>query len=83
MGRRMRKKTKDRIAQFFLDYVKTRGECTARNFTGSDEAREYNLTTLQFANLFREYKSVEPYATLIDCDTRNRMGATIYRYKGE
>lgn len=78
----MKKETKDGIAMFFLEFVKSKGECTARAFTGSDEGRKYNLTTLQFASLYREYKSVEPYKSLINCDTHSR-GATVYKYVGE
>lgn len=83
MGRKMKKQTKDRLARLFLDYVRSKGECTARSFTGSDEARKYDVTTLQFANIYREYKGVEPYKSLIDCNGRNSMKATVYRYVGD
>lgn len=83
MARKMGKASKDRVAKRFLDYVKSKGECTARSFTSSDEARQYNLSTLQFANIYREYKRVEPYKSLIDCTGRNSMNATVYKYVGE
>ena len=82
MARKMGKQTKDRVAKCFLDYVKSHEECTARAFTSSEEAKSYNLTTLQFANIYREYKQVEPYKSLVDCSGVNRMKATVYRYVG-
>ena len=56
MGRRMRKKTKDRIAEFFLDYVRTRGECTARDFTGSDEANSIDI--VMFPKTYSMYPNI-------------------------
>ena len=82
MAGKMRKTTKDRIAGFFLEYVRSNGECTARTFISSKDIRKYNLTTSQFGNLFREYKCVEPYKSLIDCNS-NIKGSTLYRYMGD
>lgn len=82
MGRRMKKATKDNIAIDFLNYLEKKGSATARIFVSSDEARKYNLTGTQFSMLFREYRDVEPYLSLIGCDSRNK-GSIVYQYKGD
>lgn len=75
---------KDNTVWFFLDYLRRNGSCTAREFVSNDErVKRYNVSSAQFGSIFRQYKGVEPYASMISCDSKNNKGSTLYKYVGD